>query len=457
MRHIVTFGFCALAMPMLAAGQTKDDFEYWDTNNNGDRTCAEAKDGPDGRLWLPAYGDGRVDAGIIYQWLKRGRSSDNDAVACEATPNAGRYAFGTGYASLENDIIVALPTSGTVADIATTAAQDDARNPSAAADGFSIVADETPVPANRSPASTATTIQSLVRKPLFWVGSILLATISSWLLGFFNQFLPSPPRVVRAIKNTFRGARPPSAEKFWFVLTWIEDDPKGTYTKRIAKDFRQTKGVELVRSARIVKAVSDTADTWQRVMEEQAHKILNKWNADVAIVGSATPDAGALSLWFVPILGDSTLDRRSYYVLNNYNAMLPEPLREELRAQLVATALSAAAAVGTRAYGKLLTDEAKAVVNRIHNLIKSPTIGEPVSRADLHVALGATLRILGARETVTERLQAAVDAYNSALRVQTRKDLPHEWAATQSNLGDALRILGAREEGVERLQAAVDA
>ena len=55
MRRIVTFGLCALAVPMLAAGQTKDNFEYWDTNQNGDLTCPEAKDGPDGGLRLPAY------------------------------------------------------------------------------------------------------------------------------------------------------------------------------------------------------------------------------------------------------------------------------------------------------------------------------------------------------------------------------------------------------------------
>ena len=42
MRRIVTFGFCALLVPMLAVGQTKDDFEYWDVNNNGDLTCGEA-------------------------------------------------------------------------------------------------------------------------------------------------------------------------------------------------------------------------------------------------------------------------------------------------------------------------------------------------------------------------------------------------------------------------------
>ena len=149
MRRIVTFGLCALAVPMLAAGQTKDDFEFWDTNNNGDLTCSEAKDGPDGGLRLPAYRDDRDGTGIIYEWLERSRSSDsdNDGSACESTPNAGGYipnvqpvepqgcpadaetwrglqvcaeqprdgydrdAFGTGYSSLEDDIIAMLPES----------------------------------------------------------------------------------------------------------------------------------------------------------------------------------------------------------------------------------------------------------------------------------------------------------------------------------------------------------
>ena len=62
---------------MLAAGQTKDDFEYWDTNNNGDLACSEAKDGPDGGLRLPASEDDRNGTGIIYEWLERSRSTSS--------------------------------------------------------------------------------------------------------------------------------------------------------------------------------------------------------------------------------------------------------------------------------------------------------------------------------------------------------------------------------------------
>ena len=149
MRRIVTFGLCVLALPMLAAAQTKDDFAYWDANNNGDLTCSEAEDGPDGGLRLPAYQDDRDGTGIIYEWLERSRSSDtdNDGVACDSASNPSGYipnvqpvddpsqgcpvdaetwrglqvceeqpregydrdAFGSAYSSLEDDIIDMLP------------------------------------------------------------------------------------------------------------------------------------------------------------------------------------------------------------------------------------------------------------------------------------------------------------------------------------------------------------
>ena len=48
------FGLLALAVPVLAGAQTKDDFGYWDLNGNGDLTCTEAL-GRDEGLRLPAY------------------------------------------------------------------------------------------------------------------------------------------------------------------------------------------------------------------------------------------------------------------------------------------------------------------------------------------------------------------------------------------------------------------
>ena len=142
-----------VVLPLAAQEQTKDDFEYWDLNENGDLTCAEAT-GKDEGLKLPAYRDNRDGTGVAYQWLERERSSDtdNDGIACDSTSNPNGYvpragsttpptsnarqcpdespmwmdlpvceegarvgydrdSFGSAYSSLEDEIIDALPKS----------------------------------------------------------------------------------------------------------------------------------------------------------------------------------------------------------------------------------------------------------------------------------------------------------------------------------------------------------
>ena len=133
-----------------AAAQSRDEFSYWDGNGNGDLTCSEALDRDEG-LRLPAYKDNRDGTGITYQWLERQRSSDtdNDGIGCDSSSNPGGYVpraqtedpqptgcppdaetwrglkvcaersrdgydrddYGTGYNSLEDDIIAALPAT----------------------------------------------------------------------------------------------------------------------------------------------------------------------------------------------------------------------------------------------------------------------------------------------------------------------------------------------------------
>ena len=140
-------------LPAALQAQTKDDFEYWDLNGNGDLTCTEAT-GKDEGLKLPAYRDNRDGTGMIYQWLERRRSSDtdNDGIACDSASNPNGYVprsgstppptsnerkcpdgsptwmglpvceeggregydrdeFGSAYSSLEDEIIDALPKS----------------------------------------------------------------------------------------------------------------------------------------------------------------------------------------------------------------------------------------------------------------------------------------------------------------------------------------------------------
>ena len=136
-----------------ASAQSRDDFAYWDTNGNGNLTCAEAL-GRDEGLRLPAYRDNTNDTAVIYEWLSRvSGDNDNDGIDCESENNPTGYipnvqaeppvveppvetptcsadaetwrglqvcderprdgydrdAFGTGYSSLEDEIIAALP------------------------------------------------------------------------------------------------------------------------------------------------------------------------------------------------------------------------------------------------------------------------------------------------------------------------------------------------------------
>ena len=305
-------------------------------------------------------------------------------------------------------------------------------------------------------AQEKTTGWSFVRKPLFWVGSVILGALATWFLGVFNQFLPSPPRVALAIENAIQSTPSRSAERFRFVLTWLRNDPAGTYTHEVEQNFYQIEGVELVRSVCIVEA-SGAADEWQPPMQERAREILNEWNADVAIVGStrSSNEGIKLSLWFVSRAGTDTLGRQEPYALT---VPLPEEFREDLGAQVAAVALSAAApAADTEARGQVLTDGLEAVVKRIGNLLASSTITAPERRAALHVAHGNALQTLGEREDGTERLEQAVTAYNAALEVYTRERVPLDWAVTQNNLGAALQTLGEREDGTERLEQAVTA
>ena len=148
-------GVLILLLAPPASAQSRDDFAYWDTNGNGDLTCAEAGRGEG--LRLPAYQDNRDGTAVIYEWLQRSRSSDTDSdgIACDSASNSNGYipsrrgpsrsrtrpavqvetscsanaetwrglkvcdeqprdgydrdAFGTGYSSLEDEIIAALP------------------------------------------------------------------------------------------------------------------------------------------------------------------------------------------------------------------------------------------------------------------------------------------------------------------------------------------------------------
>ena len=151
-------------------------------------------------------------------------------------------------------------------------------------------------------------------QPIFWIVGILVAALAAaltaWLKRFFGEILPSPQRAVLIIKNWFKTKSPRPKRGFRFVLCWLENDTSGRDTIIVKRAFAGIQGVELVCSARIVEA-SDPVDDQLPAMCEGTRKVLDEWDADLAIVGSVVdPGRGALALWFVAREGDDALTLR---------------------------------------------------------------------------------------------------------------------------------------------------
>ena len=297
----------------------------------------------------------------------------------------------------------------------------------------------------------------LLTVPAVWIGGIVAAALAAWIKGFFKQFLPPPQRVWLAISNVFKTRSPLPEQRFRLVLCWLEKDGAGRDTGTVAEAFTGTEGegIELVRSARVVSA-SGAADDWRPAIRKGALALLQKWNADVAVVGSVKDPGKALNLWFVPREGDGTL-RRGHLPYELVHVTLQDDFHDDLRAQLTAEVLRAAAPFArTEMRGQVLEKSLNGVIEKIAALLEGGAV--PLARrATLQIALGNALTTLGERESGTERLEQAVAAFTEALKERTRERVPLDWAMTQNNLGAALAPLGNRESGTERLEQAVAA
>ena len=288
------------------------------------------------------------------------------------------------------------------------------------------------------------------------VGVVLTTVLTTWLLGSLNHVVPSPERSWLTVTNSLRGNTLSTEDRFRFVLCWLENDKNGDDTRIVAQAFSSVQGILLVRSARLVKA-SGAADDWQLTMQKNATTELEKWNADLAVVGVVKKSGEVLSLWFVPRLGDGTLSRGDQpYKLEDVT--LGKDFHDDIRAQLTALALASVAPLAeTEMRGRVLEKELGEVTEKLATLLQSSAINKPERRAPLYAALGIALTALGERESGTERLEQAVKAHRAALEERTRERVPLDWAATQNSLGSTLAILGERESGTERLEQAVKA
>lgn len=69
----------------------------------------------------------------------------------------------------------------------------------------------------------------------------------------------------------------------------------------------------------------------------------------------------------------------------------------------------------------------------------------PLEWAETHKELGEALALRGQRENNEEDLQKAADAYHAELEIHTNKDFPSEWASAQMGLAKVLSLQGLRE------------
>ena len=293
-----------------------------------------------------------------------------------------------------------------------------------------------------------------------WLGEVIgLSGIAgvflAWTKGFVNSFLPSPAWVRLALANQWRERPQRAKDGFRLVLCWLEKDRIGSDTDTVAQAFTGIDGVVLVRSACIVTA-SGAGDEWRPAMQNSARTVLERWKADLAIVGRVKRSGEVLSLWFVPRMGESTL-RRGDVPYKLENVTLGTDFHNDLRAQLTAIAFASVGPVAdTEKRNQVLGKGLRDATDKLSRLISGRTVGMGAHRSVLCSLLGLALKTLGESETGTMRLEQAVEAHRNALSEDMRKLAPLGWAATLSGLAGTLVALGSRERNTDRIKEAIE-
>ena len=297
-----------------------------------------------------------------------------------------------------------------------------------------------------------------------WFGSVATSVITSaitavivvWLTGFVDEIVPSPQKAWLKLQNKFRIKPQRTQDGFRIVLCWLENDRSGEDTKNVEDAFSGVKGISLVRSDRTITATG-AADEWGPAMRRDAVAEMEKWNADVAIVGVVKTPKEVLSLWFVPRSGEGTLERGDWtYKLEN--ATLGDDFHEDLRVQLIALAWEAVSPIAdTDSRKETVAIGLREATQKLSSLLDSPSMARTEHWAALQLRFGQSLWALGEREGETDKLERAVDSYRAALEVYTRERWPLRWAEVQAHLAIALKTLGERESATGRLEQAASA
>ena len=288
------------------------------------------------------------------------------------------------------------------------------------------------------------------------VTSLVTALLVVWFSPALVEDVPSPQRLLLRAQNALSTTPARAQGSFRVVVCWLENDWSGRDTRNVEAAFSGIEGISLVVSAEIITA-SGAADEWRPGMQLRARGVLERWNADVAVVGRVKQSGETLALWFVPRQGQGTLGRADRpYSLEE--ATLGADFHEDLRTQLTVMAWNAVAPLAdAEPRGRLFETGLQAAAEKLSRLLATPTIRRSEHRAALYVALGDAFSTLGEREPGTGRLEQAAQAYRDSLAVYSRAREPLRWAKAQHSLGLAMAALANREGGAERPRQAVAA
>lgn len=288
------------------------------------------------------------------------------------------------------------------------------------------------------------------------VTSLVTAALVVWFSPALVEDVPSPQRLLLRVQNALPTEPTRAQGSFRVVLCWLENDWSGKDTRNVEDAFSGIEGITLAVSAEKITA-SGAADEWRPAMQRRTREVLEKWNADVAVVGRVKQSGETLALWFVPRQGQGTLRRGDRpYALEE--ATLGADFHEDLRTQLAVMAWNAVAPrADAEPRARLFETRLQAATDKLSALLATPTIRRPEHRAALYVALGDALSTLGEREPDTAHLEEAVQAYRRVLTMYSREREPIQWARAKHSLGLALAGLAGREGGTERPVQAVAA
>ena len=232
---------------------------------------------------------------------------------------------------------------------------------------------------------------------LLWraVATLIVAFVPAWWAGAFSPYFWGHPQVALWLENVQKGAPQPAEDRFRVVVCWLENDPDGDNMRSVRQAFRSVEeDVELVRSPYIVAAAFLTESDWRNDVQKHAALVLEKWDADLAVVGLVDESGKRLSLWFVRRYGEGPLNRAPYVV---DKGVLEPQFREDFSAELITMALVAVAPLAdTETRGRVLDRGLRNATRKLATLLDtSDSLWTDEWRARLQLSLGIALQTLG--------------------------------------------------------------